>query len=187
MLVLVRHGESEANANKIMAGQMNVPLTPEGRNQCRSILDLVLYNFDAVFTSDLERCLDSADLMIGKRYPRDTWIVAEELRERSGGLFEGRTYSDLRKELAPRTYKKWQRDYFEAPPMGESLKDVEHRVIPFCNEYVFPLIKERKDVIVFTHARVIQVLIGYLKGMDENEAIKLPIENATPYFYRGPV
>jgi len=185
MLILVRHGESESNANKTMAGQLNVPLTSEGRKQCRSILDLAFYNFDAVFTSDLERCLDTAEIMIGKRYPKDTWIVAEELRERSGGLFEGRAYSDLRKELAPREYKKWQRDYFEAPPMGESLKDVEHRLIPFCQENVFPLMQEGKDVIIFTHARVIQVLIGYLKGMDETESIKLSIENATPYFYRG--
>jgi broad specificity phosphatase PhoE len=187
MLIFVRHGESESNANKTMAGQLDVPLTSEGRKQCRAILDLAFYKFDAIFTSDLQRCLDTADIMIGKRYPRDTWIVAEEFRERSGGLFEGRAYSDLRKELAPREYKKWQRDYFEAPPMGESLKDVEHRVIPFCREHVFPLIQEGGDVIIFTHARVIQVLIGHLKGMDENEAIRLPIENATPYFYRGPV
>ena len=166
---------------------MNTPLTSEGRRQCRSIIDLVLYQFDAVFTSDLERCLDTADIMVGKRYARDTWIVAEELRERSGGLFEGRTYTDLRKELAPREYKKWQRDYYATPPMGESLEDVEKRVIPYCEEFIFPLVREGNDVLVFTHARVIQVLIGYLKDMDKKEAIRLPIENATPYFYRGPV
>lgn len=187
MLILIRHGESEANANNFMAGQLDVSLTEKGRRQCRSFSDLKLYNLDAIFTSDLERCLDSAELMLGDRYPRDVWILAEELRERNGGLYEGRLYPELRKELAPKEYKKWQRDYFEAPPMGESMKDVEDRVIPYFKEHIRPLLEEGKDIAIFSHCRVLQVLIGHLKGMDEAEAIKIPIENATPYFYRGPV
>ena len=86
--------------------------------------------YDAVFMSDLERCQDTTQYVIGHTHPRDTWTMAEELRERSGGSLGGLTYQEIRKKFAPRQYKLWQRDYFEAPPQGESYRDVEDRVIP---------------------------------------------------------
>lgn len=187
MLVLIRHGESTANAENRKAGQSNVPLSDKGIKQCKETAsELRGYSFDAVFTSDLVRCLDTTRLIVN--IPEEQWIIVEELRERSGGVFEGMTYPDIRKMLPPKKYKLWQRDYFEAPQMGESMKDVEERVIPYAKKHIFPLVNERKNVLIVTHEVVMKVLIGHIKQLSETEIPKLPhVENAMPYFYYGKV
>jgi 2,3-bisphosphoglycerate-dependent phosphoglycerate mutase len=183
MLVLTRHAESTANVENRKAGQLEVPLTDEGKRQCLELRETMDgYAFDAVFTSDAGRCQDTTDVAIGKTHPRDTWVYAEELRERSGGLLEGKTYQEIRKMFPPRTYKLWQRDYFEAPPQGESYRDVEDRLIPYFQEYIVPLVNNNKHVWVCTHKIPMQILIGYIKGMEEAAIMKLNIDNAMPYF-----
>ena len=188
MLVLVRHGESTANEQNIKAGQLNVPLTERGIQQAKALRgDIGSYQYDAVFLSDAERCQDTTWHAIGHRHPRETWTLAEELRERSGGIYEGMPYPEIRKLLPPKKYKLWQRDYFEAPMQGESMKDVEDRVVPFMQEYVFPLINAGKHVWVCSHHVTIQVIIGHIKGMEETMVPSLKIEHAVPYVLYGTV
>lgn len=188
MLVLIRHGQSTANAENRKAGQLNVPLSEEGIAQVKALRsEMGGYKYDAVFTSDAERCQDTTRYAIGHRYPPETWIIAEELRERSGGTLEGMNYQEIRKLFPPRKYKLWQRDYFEAPPMGESMKDVEDRLLPFAKQYIFPLVNEGKNVWVCTHHIPMKILIGYIKGMEESEIPSLEIDNAVPYVLRGNV
>ena len=188
MLVLLRHGQSTANVEGIKAGQTDVPLSDMGITESKVAAEtLRTYAFDAIFTSDLNRCIDTTYLALEGRYPKDTWNIVEELRERSGGLYEGMRYTEIRKILPPKQYKLWQRDYFEAPPMGESMKDVEDRVIPYMREYVFPLVNNNKNVLVVSHEVTIMVIMGYIKKMDETEIVKKKIDNAVPYFIYGKV
>jgi 2,3-bisphosphoglycerate-dependent phosphoglycerate mutase len=188
MLVLIRHAETVANRDNIKSGWSNTPLTPKGIKQARSVReDMGGYKYDQVFLSDLERCQDTTQYAIGKTHPRDTWTLAEELRERSGGLLEGKTYQEIRKMFSPRKYKLWQRDYFEAPPQGESYRDVEDRVIPFAKEYIFPLVNEGKNIWVCSHQIPMQIIIGYIKGLEEEQIMALPIEHAMPYVLYGDV
>ncbi len=188
MLVLLRHAETTANVENRKAGQINVPLTPHGIEQSKGLKeDMGGYKYDAVFLSDLERCQDTTWHAIGHTHPRETWTLAEELRERSGGLLEGLTYQEIRKQFAPKHYKLWQRDYFEPPPQGESFRDVEDRLIPFAKEHIFPLVNVGKNIWVCTHTVPMKILIGYIKGMDEASIMKLPIENAMPYVLYGNV
>lgn len=188
MLVLLRHGQSTANAEGIKAGQLDVPLSDLGIAQSKVVAETLRnYTFDAIFTSDLNRCIDTTQLATSNQYPRNTWHIAEELRERSGGTYEGMHYSEIRKLLAPKQYKLWQRDYFEAPPMGESMKDIEDRVIPYMRKYVFPLVNDNKNVLVVSHEVTITVITGFIKKLDETEIVKKKIENAVPYFIYGKV
>ena len=183
MLVLLRHAESTANVEKRKAGQLDVPLSPHGIEQAKALVeDLDAYKFDMVFTSPSERCQDTTFLSIGARHPRSSFIVIDELVERSGGLLEGRLYADIRKEMAPRNYKKWARDYNSPPPNGESFKDVENRVIPWCRETAFPLHNEGHNVFICSHEITLKVIIGYIKGMDEADIPKLVVDNAVPFF-----
>lgn len=189
MLVLIRHGESEDNEIGKMGGQLNSSLTSLGKHQVNEAKkNLSGYNFDAVFTSDLLRAIETTQGIIGHRVPESEWILAEELRERSGGVYEGMTYTELWKMLPPKKYKLWQRDYFEAPPLGESLSDLYDRVIPYFKEYVVPLVNQNKYVLVVSHANVMKVIIGFIKGLDETAIINLPYaEHAIPYVLYGKV
>ena len=189
MLVLIRHGESQDQIENRMSGQHNCPLSEEGRRQVEELgSDLSVYEFDYVFSSDLERAVDTtaAILRQTKKEPGSIQYV-EELRERSGGSLEGMEFTEIRKIIPPKKYKLWRRDYFEAPPLGESLKDVADRVIPFLKEFVFPLVNEGKNVLVVAHAGVLRTIICHLKGMDESDIVSLEIENAMPYILYGTV
>lgn len=189
MLVLVRHGKTTDQEENRMSGQHDCLLCEEGQRQVNELGDnLADYEFDFIFSSDLTRCRETTGAIINhsRRHVPDV-MYAPELRERSGGSIEGMTYQEVRKLLPPKKYKLWRRDYFEAPPMGESLKDVEDRVLPFMKDHVFPNVNDNKHVLAIAHAGVLRTLICYLKACDESEIIKLEIENAIPYFIYGNV
>lgn len=190
MLVLVRHGRSKDQEDNRLSGQNNCPLSEVGLEEVDELAyDLSVYDFDAVYSSDLLRCIDTTSAIVQRNpcYKTTQVIYAEELRERSGGNIEGVLYPDIRKEIPPKKYKLWERDYFEPTPMGESLKDVEDRVIPFMKDYVFPLVNEGKNVLVVSHEDVMKTIIGFIKSTDESSMVSLKIENAIPYTLHGHV
>lgn len=169
-----------------MVGQRDSPLTDRGREQATDAADtLADYRFDHIYTSDLIRALDETRIVVARQKFPVTYSLVPDIRERSGGSAEGYKYTDLKKKMSPRKYKLWQRDYFEAPPAGESLHDVGLRVIPWFNDVIVPRISKNENILVVTHAGVIRVLISYVKKIDETEIMKLPIEHSMPYFFYG--
>ncbi len=71
-LILVRHGESEWNANKTFTGWANPDLSPQGYREVEHAARLLLeggYKVDVVFTSRLKRAIRSA------------WILIREMNE----------------------------------------------------------------------------------------------------------
>ncbi len=188
MLILLSNGTSVAQENNIVSGQINDPLSATGKEEAieagKSLAD---YDIGVVFCSDLERCQDTADMvMIENHFSHNVeLILVQELRDRSFGSLEGTPMPEVRKSLPPRKYKLWDRDYFEAPIHGESLQDVGQRVIPFLKENAFPLVDDNKNVLVVTHNDVIKTIIGHLKKSDETDIIKWKIENSIPYFFYG--
>jgi len=186
MLVLLRHPECVDDVELVMVGQRDSPLTSAGRTQARDAAEtLSSYRFDAIYSSDLIRALDQTREVVKRsKFPGEVLLVPE-LRERSGGSIEGVKYSELKKTMPPRQYKLWERDYFEAPPAGESLDDLAQRVLPWFRQMVIPRISVSENVLVVSHVGVIRVLISYLKKIDEQEILRMPIEHAMPYFFYG--
>ena len=186
MLVLLRHPECVDNAEGVMVGQRDSPLTDNGRVQAREAAEtLADYKFDHVYTSDLIRALDQTRAVVAHQKFPVTYSLVPAIRERSGGSAEGVKYTDLKKRMSPRKYKLWQRDYFEAPPAGESLHDVAERVVPWFDDVVIPRISRNESILVVTHAGVIRVLISYVKKIDETEIMAMNIEHSMPYFFYG--
>lgn len=186
MLILVRHGQSRANEENRMCGQLDSPLTDLGREQAISCADeLQSYQIDQAFCSDLTRARDTIEIILDRLNPRPDLIVTEKLRERSGGDHEGKTYPELRESLPPRQYKLWQRDYFEPPLGGESMADVADRIIPYFDQHIRPPYEQGKNVLVVSHAVVMKVLLGWIRNLDETQIVQIEIENAIPYVFSG--
>lgn len=100
-IYIVRHGETEWNAQRRLQGQADTPLTEKGLEQARERAnDLSHINFDAVFASDLERTMKTAGIL--KADQEMVVIATKLLRERAFGRFEGMTYEEFSKELADR-------------------------------------------------------------------------------------
>ena len=184
MLILVRHGQSTYNVDKKFSGALNVPLTPLGREQAvEAGKSLENTPIDVMFASKLDRSKDTAWAIIAEQKKAPNWVFMDEgaLNERSYGLIDGLTLSEARSKFPPKKYKQWDRDYFEAPPMGESYSDVSDRLIPFYTARILPWLKSGNTVCVVCHATVMRVLIGYLNHLDEAEVMNMNIENAIPY------
>ncbi|MBQ8802808.1 MAG: histidine phosphatase family protein [Tyzzerella sp.] len=90
-LYFVRHGQSEANYKKIHAGCMDVPLTGQGKADAESAGNLLCgVKFEKVYTSDLIRAIQTADIAL-PNYEKQRVPL---LREISLGELEGRTPAD---------------------------------------------------------------------------------------------
>nr|MBA2364224.1 histidine phosphatase family protein [Chloroflexia bacterium] len=61
-LLLVRHGESEANHERRMQGRLDSPLTQRGRRQAGAIATRIaaMGQLDALYASPLRRAFDTA-------------------------------------------------------------------------------------------------------------------------------
>jgi broad specificity phosphatase PhoE len=88
LVTILRHGESEYNVKKKIAGITDVPLTQVGEEQARSVSSLLQLPPDVVvWSSDLERTSRTGEL--ASSVPRDKIKRTSLLRERNYGRFEG--------------------------------------------------------------------------------------------------
>lgn len=99
-LLLVRHGETVDNANRIMQGQTQGRLNDEGVRQAELLRDeLASAHLDAIVASDLKRSVDTARILA---VPHALEVVTTPLlRERDWGSFTGRYIPDLKDAVWP--------------------------------------------------------------------------------------
>jgi broad specificity phosphatase PhoE len=106
-LLLVRHGQSKANARGVWQGQMDFPLSEEGRKQARMAgLALTREPFDGLYSSPLSRAFETASIIRGRTGFAGEVVPVEGLSERSGGILEGHTW-DEQERLNPELAKKF--------------------------------------------------------------------------------
>ncbi len=106
-LILVRHGQSTANARGIWQGQMEFPLSEEGRRQATLAgRALMREPFDGLYSSPLSRAFETAELIRRETGFSGAVVPIEGLSERHGGTLEGRTWSE-HEERNPQLAKKF--------------------------------------------------------------------------------
>jgi len=90
-LLLVRHGETDWNAERRWQGHADVPLNARGREQARVLAERLATDgrVDAVYSSDLSRARDTAEI-VARRFGI-TVVADPDLREIDVGSREGRT------------------------------------------------------------------------------------------------
>jgi broad specificity phosphatase PhoE len=94
-LLLVRHGQSTANARGIWQGQMEFPLSDEGRNQAGSAgLALSREPFEGLYSSPLSRAFETASIIRKRSGFAGEVVPVEGLSERAGGILEGYTWEE---------------------------------------------------------------------------------------------
>ena len=108
-LILIRHGESEANLKKIFAGSFDVDLTSRGYAQAEKTAEYVAahYAVDRIYASDLLRAFHTGEALATRI---GVSVIAEKgLREIFAGAWEGRTFDDLDAEYTD-SYAVWRTD-----------------------------------------------------------------------------
>jgi len=121
-LYLVRHGESEANAAGVFAGQTDSPLTPKGREQAKVVATALRpIHFDRIVTSTLSRTTDTAaEIATGRGVPVEAFA---DLNEIDLGDAAGKPFDEVR------GLPGYESDGFHQWPGGESLDQVVTRAM----------------------------------------------------------
>jgi broad specificity phosphatase PhoE len=92
-LLLVRHGETDWNAEGRLQGHTDRPLSDYGRDQARQLADdLATEAFDVIYASDLARARETAEIVAERL---DVPVnVDPDLREKNWGTWEGLTSTE---------------------------------------------------------------------------------------------
>ena len=94
-MLLVRHGQSTANAQGIWQGQMDFPLSKEGRGQA-SLAGTGLSDepFEGLYSSPLSRAFETAEIIRDRTGFAGEVVPLGGLSERHGGILEGHTWAE---------------------------------------------------------------------------------------------
>lgn len=162
-LYLVRHGATQLSAENRFAGAIGVSISEEGRHQVQRLAErLAAHSFAAVYTSPLERTVETATILAA---PHKLDLTKRDgLREINHGHWEGLTRREVEERFCDE-YAAWEQDPFSfAPTDGESGVAVLARALPVIREIV---VKHRCErVLVVSHKATLRLLISSLLGFD---------------------
>tara|TARA_Y100000766_G_scaffold261827_1_gene252601 strand:+ start:2916 stop:3530 length:615 start_codon:yes stop_codon:yes gene_type:complete len=186
-LVLVRHGQSEWNAKNLFTGWKDPGLTENGTAEAiragKHLKSLGL-SFDVLYTSALVRAQLTGKIMLDELGQSDLETIEDKaLNERDYGELTGLNKDEARKNFGIEQVQVWRRSYDIAPPGGESLKDTYNRVIPYFENKIQPLMKD-KNVLISAHGNSLRALVKYLDDISEADIIKLEIGTGEPIVYK---
>ena len=162
-VILVRHGQSEGNARKIILGHTDRDLTDIGREQARlTAKALADRKIDAVYSSDLMRAYNT---VLPIAASRGLEIIAEpDLREINLGSWEGRAVSDIIEEYGELFTVRWMRHFGSfCAPDGESTQDLAKRVR--CSLLRIAEENPERTVLIGTHAAAIRAFWALVTGV----------------------
>jgi len=163
-LILVRHGETAWNVEKIYRGRTDVNLDEVGIKQAE-LLGKYLSNWEleAIYSSPLRRAIDTANIIA--RYHKIAVQVTHGLIDFDYGEWQSLPEQEA-KRLYPTLHNEWHNNPHRVKmPGGESLEDVRRRAIEVVNDV---LSKYQGSVVLVAHRVVNKVLICSLLGLDNS-------------------
>lgn len=211
-LVVVRHGESEWNAQNRFTGWKDVDLAAKGISEAQKAgktLNDKGFQFDIAYTSRLTRAIKTLNHILDAM--NLVWIpVTKEwrLNERHYGALQGLNKAETAAKHGDEQVKIWRRSYDTPPPLmsssdpehpshdarysdvdrkdipsGESLKDTVARVLPLWNSKISKDILAGKKVLIAAHGNSIRSLIQYLENMSPAEIMEVNVPTGVPLVY----
>jgi broad specificity phosphatase PhoE len=172
-LILVRHGQTDANAQGLLLGRTDPPLNATGVGQAESIAARVArFAPTRVLTSPLVRCVETAAVLARVCGLPDAEVDAQ-LVELDYGEYDGLPFADLPPDLA----RRWRTEADFAPPGGESLASVGERMAGFTRETLAGL--DDAPVVAVSHVSPIKAAVCFALGLPDLAAWRMRLDNAT--------
>lgn len=171
-IIMVRHGQSLANAENKFAGHSDFDLTELGRRQAELAARYLVERekVDVIYSSDLSRAHNTA-VPFSRLYGlpiNDTTA----LREMYAGSWEGQTITDL-VDRYPRDMKTWRDDFSNARCTdGESVAELYARMIPAVSEIAKRHVGQ--TVLMTTHATPVRAIECYSRGWGAEKMSDVP-------------
>lgn len=211
-VVLIRHAQSQWNAENRFTGWANPPLTETGLEEARHAAELLKangYQFDIAYSSRLLRAQQTLDVildMLGQKHiPQlQDW----RLNERHYGLLQGVNKAEKAKEVGEQQVWRWRRGYHdkasplprtdpshplhdslyqdidpELLPDVENLAETRERVMQFWEQRIEPLIRLGEHVLVSSHGNTLRALLMGLANLSVKEVESFEIPTGKPIIY----
>jgi 2,3-bisphosphoglycerate-dependent phosphoglycerate mutase len=205
-LVIMRHGESEANRDNIFTGWSDVPLTDKGVEQAHSAGKLIAKSgiqFADVHTSFLKRAIITTHIVldeIGQNFipEHKSW----RLNERHYGGLRGKNKLKVKEQVGVQQLKIWRRSFTVVPPLldkrdedsrydrygvqiplGESLQMAQQRLIPYWVDNIAPRLLDGHNQLIVAHGSTLRALIKFLENISDEDIPNVEVPNGKPIQY----
>ncbi|KKT17684.1 MAG: hypothetical protein A2654_02650 [Candidatus Nealsonbacteria bacterium RIFCSPHIGHO2_01_FULL_43_31] len=179
-LLLLRHLKSQWNKENRFAGWTDIPLSKEGIESApETAKNLADFKIDKVYTSPLTRNKQTVSLILTELNKEELPVVIDKaLDERNYGKLQGLNKDEAKKQFGSKQVHLWRRSWNEAPPEGESLKDVYQRTTPFFKKYIESDLKEGKNILVVASHNSLRAIVKYIEKISDRDIINLEIPYA---------
>ncbi|EJV0609493.1 histidine phosphatase family protein [Vibrio parahaemolyticus] len=162
-IFVLRHGETEFNADKKLQGHCNSSLTSKGCDQARRVGTMLKQYVEnrpfRVYSSTLGRALQTSQIVCEElNYSYENLNKEPRLKEFSLGEWEQRPIPSLVQEI-PNLLA--QNDWYLQAPNCETYESVRERLSSWLSD-----VAHDEDIVVVSHGLTGIVLRGLLLGMD---------------------
>ena len=177
-LILVRHGQTEMNAQKLYFGKLDPPLNDLGISQAYQAKEKLLdIDYDIIYSSPLERAKQTAKIC---NYLDKDINYNSKLEEINFGIFEGLTFKEI-SEKFPDEVKKMEENWKDYNYItGESPKEMFQRAISFLETLDYS-----KNNLIIAHWEIINCIISYFVSGSLDTYWKFEIKNGAVVIFEG--
>lgn len=206
-LVMVRHGQSQANLDNVFTGWSDSPLTAKGIAQGHQVGQELRQRgcqFDDVYTSYMRRSIMTANIVldeIGQLYLpiHKTW----RLNERHYGALSGQNKAAVKQRVGAEQLHRWRRGYTEVPPqlahrpherrydrlgvqepLSESLQMTLQRILPYWQDQIAPRLLDNKNQLIVAHGSSLRALVKYIEQIPDDQIDQVEVPNGQPIVYQ---
>lgn len=176
-LLLVRHAQTAWNNQARYQGHSDVPLGPHGLGQAERLARrLASYSVRAVYSSDLKRCLQTAQAIAA---PHTIPVQPDAaLRELNFGELEGKRVEDTLLQY-PDLYARWHAgDISACAPGGESPAGLAARIQAFLEGLDLQAAGDG-EVVLVSHGGPLRILLCLLLGISPAHWLSFYLEPAS--------
>ena len=162
-ILLIRHGETDANRGRIFQGQIGSGLNPRGREQAHLLggrLQGVNLPIAALYASDLKRAWATAEIIGGylKRLP----VPEQGLREVYLGAWQGLSYEEAAARFADE-WAAWRRGENVRRGGGENYTDLQTRMLNTLERLARA--HEGQTIVCVSHGAAIKLFVAGVLGI----------------------
>ncbi|WP_101772504.1 histidine phosphatase family protein [Peptostreptococcus faecalis] len=159
-LYLIRHGHTVDNEKMLYSGFNDCELSEVGKKQAKQLNEFLKdIKVEKIYTSTLKRTVHTINDFA--EYKNKDIHRIEGLREMNFGLFDGRSFRDIRNEYPEEAKKLLKHDATYKFPKGESLTEMYERNIKSLDN-VMKENQESENIMICSHMGTIRNILSYL-------------------------
>lgn len=171
-IYLARHGQDQDNANGILNGHRDEPLTEIGISQAREVSQKIKESgikFDVIFASPLQRAFKTAEI-IAETLGNSPPVKELLLIERDFGIMTGKLVSSIIEICSPDVFETDHINYFLSPEGAETFPDLIERskilLNKINNEY------NDKSILLVTHGDIGKMIYCSYYNLDWKKVLE---------------